>query len=254
MSQRIRLPSINELTSKSPIDDSPSPTNSSPKMSDKSRILPAISTPAFRYPQTTPSNYVFTGKPKTSPTIPYESVPVQLNNYQYYPYPNTSSFPPPPAQPQPHSQQAAMFYQPVYYQPQHLPQQPSNIQYAVPEVINRPTNKCHRCGTTETPEWRRGPNGVRTLCNACGLFHAKLVKRKGAALAAEEVLNNKVTKGKNGRRISIKKHLLNENLIKKSNQLGNSMYVSHFGPQQVHSQLHYSYGNNYRQPMPLIRH
>lgn len=29
--------------------------------------------------------------------------------------------------------------------------------------------KCHSCGTTETPEWRRGPDGARTLCNACGL-------------------------------------------------------------------------------------
>lgn len=46
---------------------------------------------------------------------------------------------------------------------------------------------------------------MRTLCNACGLFHAKLVKRKGAALAAAEVLNNKVCKGKNGRRVAVKK-------------------------------------------------
>lgn len=29
--------------------------------------------------------------------------------------------------------------------------------------------KCHSCSTTETPEWRRGPDGARTLCNACGL-------------------------------------------------------------------------------------
>lgn len=77
--------------------------------------------------------------------------------------------------------------------------------YNVPEVINKPMNECHRCGTTETPEWRRGPNGLRTLCNACGLFHAKLVKKKGAALAAAEVLNNKVYKGKNGRRVRAKK-------------------------------------------------
>ncbi|KAG1196861.1 hypothetical protein G6F70_007105 [Rhizopus microsporus] len=40
-------------------------------------------------------------------------------------------------------------------------------------------HKCHSCGTTETPEWRRGPDGARTLCNACGLHYAKLV-RKGA--------------------------------------------------------------------------
>ena len=26
---------------------------------------------------------------------------------------------------------------------------------------------CKGCGTNETPEWRRGPDGARTLCNAC---------------------------------------------------------------------------------------
>lgn len=30
-------------------------------------------------------------------------------------------------------------------------------------------HKCHSCNTTDTPEWRRGPDGARTLCNACGL-------------------------------------------------------------------------------------
>ncbi|SAM00559.1 hypothetical protein [Absidia glauca] len=29
--------------------------------------------------------------------------------------------------------------------------------------------QCHSCHTFETPEWRRGPDGARTLCNACGL-------------------------------------------------------------------------------------
>ena len=29
--------------------------------------------------------------------------------------------------------------------------------------------RCHSCNRTETPEWRRGPDGARTLCNACGL-------------------------------------------------------------------------------------
>ncbi|KAJ8658300.1 biofilm regulator 1 [Lichtheimia ornata] len=36
--------------------------------------------------------------------------------------------------------------------------------------------RCHSCHTTETPEWRRGPDGARTLCNACGLHYAKLVR------------------------------------------------------------------------------
>ncbi|ORZ01222.1 GATA zinc finger-domain-containing protein [Syncephalastrum racemosum] len=37
--------------------------------------------------------------------------------------------------------------------------------------------KCHSCNTTDTPEWRRGPDGARTLCNACGLHYSKLLKR-----------------------------------------------------------------------------
>ncbi|XP_020259510.1 GATA transcription factor 10-like isoform X1 [Asparagus officinalis] len=28
---------------------------------------------------------------------------------------------------------------------------------------------CLECGTTNTTEWRRGPRGMKTLCNACGL-------------------------------------------------------------------------------------
>ena len=38
--------------------------------------------------------------------------------------------------------------------------------------------RCHSCNISETPEWRRGPDGARTLCNACGLHYAKLTKKK----------------------------------------------------------------------------
>ncbi|KLO15284.1 GATA-domain-containing protein, partial [Schizopora paradoxa] len=40
-----------------------------------------------------------------------------------------------------------------------------------------PPGKCHSCTTRETPEWRRGPDGARTLCNACGLHYAKLMRK-----------------------------------------------------------------------------
>lgn len=36
---------------------------------------------------------------------------------------------------------------------------------------------CHQCGATSTPEWRRGPGGSRSLCNACGLYFMKLQRR-----------------------------------------------------------------------------
>ncbi|KAG1239452.1 hypothetical protein G6F68_018623 [Rhizopus microsporus] len=38
------------------------------------------------------------------------------------------------------------------------------------------SNVCTDCGTTESPEWRKGPNGPKTLCNACGLRWSKKQK------------------------------------------------------------------------------
>lgn len=54
--------------------------------------------------------------------------------------------------------------------------------------------RCECCSCESTPEWRRGPNGARTLCNACGLYFAKISKRKGIAYAAEEMKRKKELK------------------------------------------------------------
>ena len=37
-----------------------------------------------------------------------------------------------------------------------------------------PPGRCHSCNRAETPEWRRGPDGARTLCNACGLRKSRI--------------------------------------------------------------------------------
>lgn len=37
---------------------------------------------------------------------------------------------------------------------------------------------CTDCGTLESPEWRKGPSGPKTLCNACGLRWAKKEKKE----------------------------------------------------------------------------
>jgi len=37
-----------------------------------------------------------------------------------------------------------------------------------------PPDVCAVCTSRSTPEWRKGPSGLRTLCNACGLTAAKL--------------------------------------------------------------------------------
>ncbi|KAK4451310.1 hypothetical protein QBC34DRAFT_493360 [Podospora aff. communis PSN243] len=36
-----------------------------------------------------------------------------------------------------------------------------------------PAGKCYNCGSVESTEWRRGPEGLRTLCNPCGICYSK---------------------------------------------------------------------------------
>ncbi|KAK0661990.1 Cutinase gene palindrome-binding protein [Lasiodiplodia hormozganensis] len=38
---------------------------------------------------------------------------------------------------------------------------------------------CSWCSTTSSPEWRKGPSGPKTLCNACGLRYAKSRRKSG---------------------------------------------------------------------------
>jgi hypothetical protein len=37
---------------------------------------------------------------------------------------------------------------------------------------------CSQCGTQTTPVWRAGPQGPKTLCNACGVRYMKTAKKK----------------------------------------------------------------------------
>ncbi|KAL0031429.1 hypothetical protein WJX77_000042 [Trebouxia sp. C0004] len=50
---------------------------------------------------------------------------------------------------------------------------------------------CTSCGTISTPQWREGPCGPRTLCNACGVKHLRHVRghqRPDSNLAAQKQL------------------------------------------------------------------
>ncbi|KAL4781434.1 hypothetical protein BJX76DRAFT_350152 [Aspergillus varians] len=38
--------------------------------------------------------------------------------------------------------------------------------------------QCADCGKSDSPEWRKGPDGPKTLCNACGLRWAKKEKKR----------------------------------------------------------------------------
>ncbi|KAI8926326.1 hypothetical protein BC831DRAFT_456786 [Entophlyctis helioformis] len=38
--------------------------------------------------------------------------------------------------------------------------------------------QCENCNTSDSPEWRRGPSGHKTLCNACGLRYARIIAKR----------------------------------------------------------------------------
>ncbi|XP_008245759.1 PREDICTED: GATA transcription factor 17-like [Prunus mume] len=42
-----------------------------------------------------------------------------------------------------------------------------------PQAMNGNKKRCSDCMTTETPLWRGGPAGPKSLCNACGIRHRK---------------------------------------------------------------------------------
>ncbi|CAN6468588.1 unnamed protein product [Victoria cruziana] len=64
---------------------------------------------------------------------------------------------------------------------------------------------CADCQTTKTPLWRSGPQGPKSLCNACGIRYRK--RRRAAAVGSE-----RGEKEKQGRRkklgLSLKFRLL----------------------------------------------
>ncbi|QPC70716.1 hypothetical protein HYE68_001468 [Fusarium pseudograminearum] len=50
-----------------------------------------------------------------------------------------------------------------------------------PATVSRPDRSCTLCNETNTPRWRKGPGGHRTLCNVCGLIYSKR-QSKGKSL------------------------------------------------------------------------
>lgn len=50
---------------------------------------------------------------------------------------------------------------------------------------------CTQCKLENTPEWRKGPEGPRTLCNACGLFFKKLCNKFGVYEAGKVMVYKK---------------------------------------------------------------
>ncbi|KAF9180927.1 hypothetical protein BGZ50_005838 [Haplosporangium sp. Z 11] len=60
--------------------------------------------------------------------------------------------------------------------------------------VTQEEKSCESCGTTNSPEWRRGQSGKKDLCNACGLRYSRSVARQNRQ--AQKLLGGKTKKPK----------------------------------------------------------
>ncbi|KAF9311966.1 hypothetical protein BG003_006764 [Podila horticola] len=67
----------------------------------------------------------------------------------------------------------------------------------------QPPGRCLSCDSSDTPEWRRGPDGARTLCNACGLHYAKLLKRQNEQKQPPVIANTRMEDAPRGEQLQI---------------------------------------------------
>ncbi|KAJ9053825.1 hypothetical protein DSO57_1020420 [Entomophthora muscae] len=52
--------------------------------------------------------------------------------------------------------------------------------------VDEEIHVCTDCGTVDSPEWRKGPQGPKTLCNACGLRYAKRSRKNKASMPEDD--------------------------------------------------------------------
>ncbi|RUS13881.1 hypothetical protein BC937DRAFT_94639 [Endogone sp. FLAS-F59071] len=134
--------------------------------------------------------------PPTSVYPPYEDGHAQpVNPIPRIPYARHTSplLVPPPIQQQ--QQQFQTAPQAVPYQfgtngqvahRQYAPPSPREVERNSGNGSVGPKKFCESCHTDSSPEWRRGPTGHKTLCNACGLRYSRSVARQGKAAQQQQ--------------------------------------------------------------------
>ncbi|EGV66424.1 hypothetical protein PSN45_002977 [Yamadazyma tenuis] len=67
--------------------------------------------------------------------------------------------------------------------------------FKFPELESQSPLICTHCGSEKTPEWRRGPDGDKTLCNACGIFYSKLIRKYNSPKEAASIMKQRKSEG-----------------------------------------------------------
>lgn len=83
---------------------------------------------------------------------------------------------------------------------------------------------CTKCGATKTPQWREGPYGPKTLCNACGVKRTRKLRAEQDGHKRKRTLNSSIVKGGNtkGCNTCVQEHI--EPLTTSLKDEGHGMY------------------------------
>ena len=102
----------------------------------------------------------------------------------------------------------------------------------IPPTINNQLKKetsnkmcCVTCHTEKSPEWRRGPNGQKNLCNACGLRYARAVNKQENNTQSKRRKSDTKTNSKN-KNSNIKQSTINS--PSSQNNLYNTSSINEF--------------------------
>ncbi|WOO77249.1 Biofilm regulator 1 [Vanrija pseudolonga] len=143
--------------------------------------VPSQHTPEWR--QSGEYDHGYNAAPAPAPQQPQQPQQQQQApqvSYQADAYPQHQQYAPGP-------QHGGYAHDSSFHNPHMAPQAdntppPSRTSGSTRPLVRPPgdVDKCRGCGTRESPEWRKGENGVKDLCNACGLKLARAVaKREG---------------------------------------------------------------------------
>lgn len=60
----------------------------------------------------------------------------------------------------------------------------------------KPHAPCSHCGATETPLWRKGPEGNNSLCNSCGVYYMRKRTLEGKVINKNAIHRKRLKKPK----------------------------------------------------------
>ncbi|KAI8332505.1 hypothetical protein BC941DRAFT_516963 [Chlamydoabsidia padenii] len=94
--------------------------------------------------------------------------------------------------------------------------------------------KCESCQTSQSPEWRRGPSGHRTLCNACGLRYSRSLARQEHRNTLSPIISHTYAQQSSSSSLSEELSLISSSSSSSSSTSSSPSLPHQYHPYQLH--------------------